>query len=75
MKKFLNTLKAIVSLLFSRMMLSPAARYGMASIVILGVVAGFALWSIALLHLPALHVLSDALQLFNKVPFGEPWPQ
>ncbi|HLG65043.1 MAG TPA: hypothetical protein VKY19_24110 [Ktedonosporobacter sp.] len=60
---------------FSRMMLSSATRYGMLSIAILMAVVGLATWSAAALHLPVLHMLGSTLQLSNKVPFGEPWPQ
>ncbi len=60
---------------FSMMMFSPIARYGLLSIAILLMVAGLSTLSTVALHLPVFHVLSSTLQLTNKVPFGEPWPQ
>jgi hypothetical protein len=59
---------------FSKMMISSITRYGMLSIAILVVVAGLSVLSMLALHLPVLHTLGASLQLFNKVPFGEPWP-
>jgi len=60
---------------FPKMMLFSATRYGMLSIAIMVVVAGLAALSAVALHLPVLHMLSSTLQLSNKIPFGEPWPQ
>lgn len=60
---------------FSKAMISSATRYGMLSIAILMAVVGLATLSAAALHLPVLHMLGSTLQLSNKVPFGEPWPQ
>ncbi|HEU5228746.1 MAG TPA: hypothetical protein VFU49_13100 [Ktedonobacteraceae bacterium] len=65
----------IVSQWFSNILLSTTVRYGMLSLVILAVLAGLSVVSMLALHVPALHALTSSLQLFNKVPFGEPWPQ
>ena len=45
------------------------------SIIMFVLVAGLSLLSVFALHLPLLHMLSTTLQSFNKIPFGEPWPQ
>ena len=67
--------RTIVAQWFSHIMLSATVRYSMLSLVTLAVVAGLSILSIATLHLPVLHTHGSSLQLFNKVPFGEPWPQ
>lgn len=59
---------------FSMMTFSSITRYGVLSIAIVAVIAGLSALNMLVLHLPVLHTLGASLQMFNKVPFGEPWP-
>ncbi len=76
-QQYLNRKRAIASRRLCQVISSPSLCSALC-VGLLVFALGFVMLSLTTLPLPglpALHSLSQsALHLFNKVPFGEPWP-